>query len=304
MRKHPILFGFAVLFTIGALFFLLIFGLSLLGGDGGSLFSSGADKVGVVNVKGVITDSKNFTDQIDKYAEDSTVKAIVVRIDTPGGGVAASQEIYQSILDIKKKKKVVASLGAVAASGGYYIACAADHIVCNPGTVTGSIGAIMHFTNVEEIMKKIGFRASAVKSGRYKDIGSPLRDMTTEERNLIQEVIDDIYDQFLDAVAVNRKIPKETLKDYADGRIFTGRQALKLKLVDSLGDMQAAVKKAGALAGIKGKPETVYPKEKGFSLWKYLLEETKAAVAEELKNEFKKRAEGSFFLSRYRQIEF
>lgn len=304
MRKHPILFGLALLFTIGTLFFLLIFGLSFLGEDGGAKFSAGAEKVGVVNVKGVITDSKSVTDQINKYADESSIKAIVVRIDSPGGGVAASQEIYQSILNVKKKKKVVASLGSVAASGGYYIACASDRIVSNPGTVTGSIGAIMHFTNVEEIIKKIGFRASAIKSGRYKDIGSPLRDMTADERNIIQGVIDDIYDQFIDAVAANRKISKETLKEYADGRIFTGRQALGMKLVDILGDMEAAVKTAAALAGIKGKPEIVYPKEKGFTIWKYLVEETKSAIMSEIKNEFKKEAMGSFFLSRDWRLEF
>ena len=302
MRRHPILFGLILLFCIGIILFLVAFGFSLFGGDkSGVLTAGGGDRVGVVNVKGVITDSKTTVEQINKYADETGIKAIIVRIDSPGGGVAASQEIYQSILTAKKKKKVVASFGSVAASGGYYIACATDRIVSNPGTVTGSIGAIMHFTNVEETMKKIGLRATAVKSGRYKDTGSPLREMTADEKALMQGVIDDIYDQFIDAVAMNRRIPKEQLKEFADGRIFTGRQAQKLGLVDTLGDMDSAVKTAAQLSGIKGKPDLVYPKEKGFSLWKYLVEETKTGILNELRQ---RTPGGVFYLSEDRMVEF
>ncbi len=301
MRRHPILFGLFLVFILGVLISLFAFSLSFFGGERGAGFTVGEDRIGVVNIKGVITDSKTAVDQISKYSDDPGIKSIIVRIDSPGGGVAASQEIYQSILTAKTKKKIVASLGSVAASGGYYIACASDRIVSNPGTVTGSIGAIMHFTNVEETMKKIGLRASAVKSGRYKDIGSPLRDMTPDERALMQGVIDDIYDQFIDAVSANRKIQKEKLKEYADGRIFTGRQALQLGLVDVLGDMDSAVKTAARLAGIKGKPEVVYPKEKGFSIWKYLVEETKTAIMSELSQ---RAAGGVFYLTGNWRIEY
>lgn len=298
MRRHPVIFGLFLLFLIGFFCFVLFFGLSFLR-DGTGGIGSG-EKIGVVVIKGVITDSKNAVEQVSKYKDDSQIKSIVVRIDSPGGGVAASQEIYESLLSAKKKKKVVASLGSVAASGGYYIACAADKIVSNPGTVTGSIGAIMHFTNVEDTLRKIGLKASAVKSGRYKDIGSPVREMTPDERVLIQGVIDDIYDQFIDAVSVNRKIPKEKLAEFTDGRIFTGRQALKLGLVDVMGDMEAATKLAAGLSGIKGKPEVIYPKEKGFTFWKYLVDETKSAILSELKGD----SGGAFYLGRDWQAEF
>ncbi len=179
----------------------------------------------------------------------------------------------QAVTDLKKKKKVITSMGSVAASGGYMVACATDKIVANPGTMTGSISAVMHFANAQELLKKLGLKASVVKSGKFKDIGSPVREMTAEERALIQELVDDIYDQFLDMVARDRNIPKENLRKIADGRIFTGRQAQKLGLVDYLGDMGYAVTLAGEMSGIKGKPEVVYPKKKGSKFWDYLFRE-------------------------------
>ena len=299
MRKHPIILGLILLVIIGLASFFLLFGVFLYGGDGGG-FSTSGEKIGVVAIKGAIIDSKNIIDQIDKCAEDPAIKAILVRIDSPGGGVAASQEIYESLLNAKKKKKVVASFGSVAASGGYYVACAADKIVSNPGTVTGSIGAVMHFTNIEDTMKKLGVRASTIKSGTYKDMGTPLRDMTKAEQALIQGVIDDIYDQFIEAVSVNRKIPVSTLKGYCDGRIFTGRQALKLRLIDELGDMGAAVRLTAKLSGIKGKPELVYSKEKGLTIWKYLVEETKSAIVGQLKQDLS----GGLYMADYWRAEY
>lgn len=283
MRKHPIILGILLLVVLGIASFMLGFGLSYLAGEGG--FFHFRDKVAIVTVRGIITDSKNSVDQIKKYSEESDVKAIVVRIDSPGGGVAASQEIYDSVLNARKKKKVVASMGSVAASGGYYIACAADRIVANPGTVTGSIGAIMHFSNVEELVKKVGLKSSVVKSGQYKDIGSPFRNMTDSERQLIQDVINDIYDQFLEAVSINRGISKDELRKVADGRILTGRQALNLKLVDDNGDLEFAVQTAAKLAGIKGKPEVVYSKEKVLNIWKYIADEMTSTMFRKMKEE-------------------
>lgn len=283
MRKHPIILGVVLLVFLGIASFIFGFGFSFFAGDG-SYFSL-KEKVAVVPIKGIITDSKNSVDQIKKYSEDRDVKALVVRIDSPGGGVAASQEIYDSILTAKKKKKVVASMGSVAASGGYYIACAADKIVANPGTVTGSIGAIMHFSNVEELVRKVGYKSSVIKSGQYKDIGSPFRDMTEPEKQLIQNVIDDIYDQFLDAVSINRGISKDELRTIADGRILTGRQALGLRLIDFTGDLESAVNLASELAGIKGKPEVVYPKEKVFNFWKYIAEEVTSTMLQKIQEE-------------------
>lgn len=293
MRKHPIILGILVLAALGIFSFVLAFGISFLAADRG-LFNF-RDKIAIVNIRGLITEPRNSVDQIKKYAEDQDVKALVVRIDSPGGGVAASQEIYDAILNARKKKKVVASMGSVAASGGYYIACAADRIVANPGTVTGSIGAIMHFSNVEELVKKVGLKSSVVKSGKFKDIGSPFRDMTEPEKQLIQDVIDDIYDQFLGAVSASRGIPKDDLRKVADGRILTGRQALKLRLVDENGDLDAAVESAAGLAGIKGKPEIVYSKEKAFNIWKLIADEMSSTMFRKMKEEMS--VSGYYFIS-------
>jgi protease-4 len=281
-RKHPFLLGILLLVSVGVALTLFVSGLSSFSG-----YKSFAmkDKVGVVTVKGVITDSRAVVELLKKYEEDSAVRAVVVRIDSPGGGVAPSQEIYDAVTSFKKKKKIVASMGSVAASGGYYIACAADRIVANPGTFTGSIGALMHFSNLEELMKKIGLKSSVVKSGRFKDIGSPAREMTSEERGLLQGVIDDIYNQFLEAVSVTRKIPKDKLVAIADGRIMTGRQALQHGLVDELGNMDRAVELAAMMSGIKGKPEVIYPKEKGLTIWKFIADEMMSAIMGRLNEE-------------------
>lgn len=281
MRKHPVIFGIFLLILVGFVFFTLVYVLGSATEDRHSFALN--NRVGVVKVEGVISDTHDIIEHLNQFDKDDSIKAIVLRIDSPGGGVAASQEIYAAVVDIKKKKKVVASMGSLAASGGYMIACAADKIVANPGTITGSISAIMHFANVEELLKKVGLKASVVKSGKYKDIGSPVREMTTEEKKLLQELVDDIYDQFLDMVAQNRNIPKENVRDIADGRVFTGRQAHKLGLVDYLGDIGYAVTLAGEMSGIKGKPEVVYPKKKGSKFWDYVFREMFAAFDEHMR---------------------
>ena len=283
MRKHPVIFGLFLLVLIFILFFIFVYGVSTFTGDKSSF--SLENKIGVVTLEGIIKDSSPVVDQLVKYSKDDSIKAVVLRIDSPGGGVVPSQEIYKAVLALKKKKHVVVSMGSVATSGGYYVACAADKIVANPGTITGSIGVIVHFSNVEELLKKIGLKPSIVKSGRYKDIGSPLREMTRDEKRLIQEVVDDIYDQFLEAVSLNRKISKEKAASIAEGKIFTGRQALKMGLVDFLGDKEYAINLAAKLSGIKGKPEVVYPKEKRLKLWRYILTETVSAIVSEFRKE-------------------
>lgn len=283
VRKHPVIFGVFLLLLIFILFFLIVYSVAIFTGDGKPF--SLRDKIGVVTVGKIISDSYPVVDQLVEYGGDDSIKAVVVRVDSPGGGVVPSQEIYNAILSLKKKKKVVVSMGSVAASGGYYIACAADKIVANPGTITGSIGVIAHFSNVEELLKKIGLKPSIIKSGKYKDIGSPLREMTQDEKRLFQGVIDDIYDQFLEAVSTNRNIQKEKVADIADGRIFTGRQALKLKLVDFLGDKEYAINLAAKLSGIEGEPKVVYPRKKGLGFWKYVIREMASTVVGELKKE-------------------
>lgn len=224
----------------------------------------GKKKVALVEVRGTISDPGAVVRQLRKYTEDRSVAAIVLRIESPGGSVAASQEIYRAILRARERgKKVVASMGNVAASGGYYIAVAADTIVANPGTITGSIGVIAEFPNVEKLLEKLGLKVEVLKTGQYKDIGSPLRKMEEEEKKLVQEVLEDAYGQFLKAVSEGRGIPEDSLRPYADGRIFTGRQALALGLVDVLGGYQDAVDLAGRMAGIGPNPPTVGGRRKG-----------------------------------------
>ncbi len=283
IRRHPILFGLLLLLVAGAVFFAAVY--SLGNAPGGKRSLSLADKVGVVPIDGVITTSKDTVEQLESFGKDPSIKAVVLRIDSPGGGVASSQEIFGAILELKKKKKVVASLGSIAASGGYMIACAADRIVSNPGTITGSISAIMHFANAEELMKKIGVRATVIKSGKFKDIGTPARGMTDEERELLQDLVDDIYDQFLDSVAVSRKLSKDTVRTFADGRVFSGRRAMKLGLVDELGDLTAAVRTAGGMAGIKGDPDVVWPPKKRSSLFDYLIQDARSYLTKTLQEQ-------------------
>jgi len=275
-KKHPVLFGICLLFLIITGFFLVVYGISSVTGQKRSFTLR--DRVGVVTVEGFIGDSNDIVEQLSQFGQDETIRAVIVRINSPGGSVAPSQEIYEAIIQLKKKKKVVASMGSIAASGGYMIACAADKIVANPGTITGSISAIMHFANAEELLKKIGLKTSAIKSGKYKDIGSPSREMTEEEKSLIQELVDDIYDQFLDVVARDRKISKDALRKIADGRVFSGRQAKKLGLVDDIGDMGYSIDLVGKMTGIQGKPEVIYPKKKGSKLWEFLLGDMMNAI--------------------------
>ena len=270
MRKHPVIYGVLLLFVLGFVFYLFFYkaGAHTVKNKTFSL----NDKVGVVSVNGIITDSMEITEQLGDFGRDDSIVAVVLRIDSPGGGVAASQEIYDAVIELKKKKKVVASMGSVAASGGLLIACAADKIVANAGTITGSISAIMQFANFEELLKKIGLKASVVKSGKYKDIGSPLRDMTPEERKIIQDLIDDIYNQFVDVIVRDRNIPRQQVVAIADGRVFTGRQAKEYGLVDYLGDMGSAAKIASQLAGKDGKYDLVYPQKKRASILDYVFE--------------------------------
>ena len=281
MRKHPVIFGMFILLAMGISFYFFFYKAGLHSGKNKGFSLN--DKIGVVCVEGIIADSRLITEQLDEFGKDDSIVAIVLRVDSPGGGVAASQEIYDAVIELKKKKKVVVSMGSVAASGGLLVACAADKIVANPGTITGSISAIMQFANVEELMKKIGLKSSVVKSGQYKDIGSPLRDMTPEEKVIIQDLVDDIYNQFVDVIVKERKLPREKVVAIADGRVFSGRRAKELGLVDYLGDMSSAAKLASKLAGKDGKYELVYPSKKRTSIFDYLLESTASQISNSLK---------------------
>lgn len=220
------------------------------------------DKVAVVRVEGPIFDSKNAIEDIKDSVKNQSVKAIILRVDSPGGAVAPSQEIYEEVRKAASNKKVVVSMGSVAASGGYYISAPASRIVANPGTLTGSIGVIMEIPNLEGLMSKIGVKTEVIKSGRHKDMASAFRGIGKEERAILQEVLDDVHEQFIKAVADGRKMLPENVRKIADGRIFTGSQAVKAGLVDELGNLDDAIKTAAKLAGIKGEPDVIDKKEK------------------------------------------
>jgi protease-4 len=266
MRK-PSPFVVILLFLLGTLIvvLLVVWATAFIFGERRAPLIS-ADSVGVVRLEGMVWDARPVLERLERLAKDSKVKAIVLRIDTPGGGVGPTQEIFEAVKRWKKKKKIVASLGSMATSGGYYIACAADKIFANPGTITGSIGVVIYFANMEKLMKKLGVEGQVIKSGAFKDIGSPHRGLTQREMEMVQEVVDDVHMQFMEAVSRNREIPIEELKKIADGRIFTGRQARELGLVDELGSLSDAINEAARMVGIRGEP-TVVDQPRRFSLF-------------------------------------
>jgi protease-4 len=283
MKRNPVLIVVATAVALGAISFAVVLLASMLSGNKrtpAGLHVVGADKIALVKLEGLMITSEQVVDELNSYADDSSIKAIVLRIDSPGGGVVVSQEIYNAVRNARKEgKKVVASMGTVAASGGYYVAAAADRIVANPGTLTGSIGVKMEFANIEKLLEKIGVRGIVVKAGEYKDVGSPFRDMSEPEKKILQDVIDDVHSQFVKAVAEGRNMPEADVRTIADGRIFTGRQALDLKLVDQLGDLADSIRIAGELVGIKGKPRVV-EKRKTIPFLDYLKEESAAWIAD------------------------
>jgi len=258
-RRHPFLF-FVLIFSAIISGTTLSISLLFTIGSGSSDFVSG-DKVGVVEITGVIIESKEILRQIKECREDESIKSVVLRIDSPGGGVGPSQEIYREIRKTVKEKSVIASMGAVAASGGYYIASGASGIVANPGTVTGSIGVIMGYTNFQEIFNKIGLKPIVIKSGEFKDIGSPVREMTIEEEKILKDFVDKIHMQFVTDVSEGRGLDMQKVRNLADGRIYTGEEAKVIGLVDRLGNLEDAVEWAGRLGGIEGDIPTVYPKK-------------------------------------------
>jgi len=267
--RHP-LWNACLVTALGVVLFVGLTWAALSFMSPGGLLGLG-DKVGVLEIKGIIAESRPILKQLERYQGDKSIKAIVVRINSPGGAVGPAQEILRELEKVRKNKKIVASLGTVAASGGYYIACGAEVIMANPGTATGSIGVILQFANVEGLTKKLGLDFFNLKAGRYKDAGSPFRRMTREEQEYLQHLVDNIYQQFLRDVAKNRKLPLEKVRVLAEGRIYTGEQAKDAGLVDELGNLPDAIERAGRLAGIKGKVEAVYPEKEGFSLLRFLL---------------------------------
>lgn len=256
-KKHAITIVIIFL-AVGALFAVSVrIAKSIMGGADTSI--SSREGIGLVEVKGMILDSKETIRQLRHYLKQDRIKAIVLRVDSPGGVVAPSQEIYEEVRKFAARKKIIVSMGSLAASGGYYISAPATMIYANPGTITASIGVILKLSNIEALMDKIGIKSYTLKTGKYKDSGSPLREFSAEDRAMLQSVIDNTHEQFIRAVAEGRKLPIAEVRKIADGRILSGEQARGIKLVDRLGTLQDAIEEAGKQAGIKGEPDVILP---------------------------------------------
>jgi protease-4 len=263
---------------MGGLFFISLVSLIFSQTDDESAGTTG-ERVAVVELTEPIIDSQEIVRQFKKYRENRSVRSIIFRVDSPGGGVSASQEIYEEVRKTRQSgKPVVVSMGSVAASGGYYVSCGATTIVANPGTLTGSIGVIFQFLHFSELMNKIGIDASTFKTGKFKDIGSPFRKTTEDEKKFFDQLLGDVYDQFVTVVAKERKLDRKVVLGYADGRVFTGRQAREYGLVDTLGTYEDAVSIAAKLGDIKGKPKVV-KERKLKSFMERLMGETVSELA-------------------------
>jgi protease-4 len=269
-RGHAVGRGLGILGAFLLVFAVTAFLLAYLGGgqEGLGLWSAA---VGIIEVRGVIDGDEEVIPAIQRFAKSDQVRAVVLRIESPGGGVTPSQEIYRELTRLKEKKPVIASLGGVAASGGYYIASACSAIVANPGTITGSIGVIMETVNVQGLLDKLGVRGSVIKAGTYKDLGSPLREMTVEERQILKTMLEDVHQQFISAVATGRNMDEATVRALADGRVYSGEQAQRLGLVDHLGNLQDAITLAGEKAGIAGEPQVIRAQTRRRAWWQRLL---------------------------------
>jgi protease IV len=278
--RHPWLWGMVGTALMFAFFFLVTFLLTvLLTGEEG--ITDGRTKIGVIQIEGVISSdlSERTVRQLTKYGDDASIKAIILRIESPGGGVASSQEIYEEVSRVRSGGKlVVASLGSVAASGGYYVACTADRIFANAGTLTGSIGVIVQLANAEELLRKVGVASTVITTGPFKDSGNPTRTLRPEERQVFQALVDDVYQQFVEAVAQGRNLPLDEVRQAADGRIYTGRQARDLRLVDELGSMQDAITYAASTLGIVGKPKLVQEGKERLWWLRFLFESLSDAL--------------------------
>ncbi len=276
--RHPFFTGFIFMSMFGVIFFAgLSYLITKVASQSDPFLTRTADGIGVIDVKGMITDTEGLLRNIQLFRQEETIKAVVIRIDSPGGAVGASQELFTEIKRLGRDKPVVASLGSVAASGGFYAAIGADKIVASPGTLTGSMGVIMKFPNLEEIFQKIGYRSETIKSGKFKDIGATDRTITPEERALLQDVIDTVHRQFITDIAESRALTVAEVTKVADGRIFSGEQAKELGLIDELGNFNDAILLAAKLAEMDTSsfPELVYPPKDAVGFLSTLLSTTK-----------------------------
>lgn len=259
-RRTVVAAALAIYLGVAALFVAALSVLLAPAGGGGSLFGA---RVAVVELDGAIVDVDELVRELRAHRDNPLVKAVVIRINSPGGVVAPTQELHAALTRVRESgKPVVASLGAVAASGGYYVAVAADKIYANPGTLTGSIGVIMRLANLDGLMKKVGVDFVVVKAGRFKDLGNVARSMTPEERRVLQVMLEDVHGQFINAVAAGRKLDRAQVLGFADGRIVSGAQAKALNMVDALGGLEEALDGAATLAGLSKPPRVIGPRRR------------------------------------------
>ena len=256
-RTQGILLGCGFLAVGGAFVLIMFFVLGSVVGRDFGFASLSRNKIGLVEIEGPIAGSRHWVEEIEANRRDPSIKAVVIRVDSPGGDVASSQELYQAVRRLRAEKPVVASLGSVAASGGYYAVVAADSILANPGTLTGSIGAVFEFPTLTDLLQKIGVRYHVYKSGRLKDMGSFARPPSEEDEEILDSIIADVYDQFVQAVSDGRGMTREEILPLADGRVFSGRQAMEVGLVDRMGDLHEAVATAARAADLGGVPQVV-----------------------------------------------
>lgn len=266
-----IIAGVLIFFGFASFFFFYVIIHSISDNDSDVVIGSG-DKIAVIELKGIIIMSDEIVRQFKKYREDRSIKGILFRVDSPGGGVVASQEIYEEVKKTRNAEKpVIVSMGSVAASGGYYVSCPASIIVANPGTLTGSIGVISQFMRYDSLLGKIGVEVNTIKSGKFKDAGNPFRSMTLDDKTYFQKLMDDVHQQFILAVETERKLARDSVASFADGRVFTGEQAHKLGLVDTIGTYEDAISITAKLAGIRGKPAIVKEKKRVLTLFDWIL---------------------------------
>ena len=250
-----VVIGGGIFFIFVLAVFTLVY-VAMRGDRGTREFAAFGDKIAIVDVEGVILDPRGVVEQLKRYGDDGSIKAIILRVNTPGGGAAASEEIYASVKRIReqKKKRIVASIETLGASGGYYVAAGTDKIFANQSSIVGSIGVIAQWVNYAELMRWAKMKDVTLTAGEFKDTGSPTREMTPKEREYLQGLIDDMHGSFIRAVAVGRKLEEPRVRELANGKVWTGAQALELKLVDQIGDFQAAVDDTAKSVGIKGEP--------------------------------------------------
>ena len=271
-KMHSIFKGLGILLGLILVLFVFVFFYAYLtGGDVKALSFLSGDGVGVLQIEGTIDDSRSVMNELKRFKEAPWIKAIVVRIDSPGGAVAPTQEIFDELRKTGKKKPLIASMGSMATSGGYYVASACEKIIANPGTLTGSIGVIMQLSNVEELMKKVGVRGYNIKSGANKDIGSPFQPLSPEGKEILQSLVDNVHSQFVSAVAKGRGMNEAQVRKLADGRVYSGAQAKELGLVDQFGTLDDAIEFAAKRVGLEENPTVYYSSPEEERWWEKLF---------------------------------